>query len=114
MVGFQVVSIAQFVSVDHMVRERPTRQVSAARIPENTDLIKDAKGFVAELARRSTKPHVKRGVPKMPGESRVVGPAYNSILTEFVAAKWRPDVASLASPSLARAIKRLREFRLPT
>ncbi len=81
--------------------------VAPARVPSDPDGALDPKDVVVEMARHSRSSYVRSVVPPQPGSGRKVGPFYSSLLIEFasdVESGWRPDVASLASPSLNDAL----------
>lgn len=91
-------------------RERVTALMGVPdhRVPENTDSIPDPKQFLVNLARRSRSAAIKHDLVPAPGSTARVGPAYNARMTEFVQKTWSPTRALPFSPSLARAIERLR------
>jgi len=53
---------------------------------------------------------LREDIVPAPGATSKVGPDYNGRLCEFVRNHWRAEIAAQNSPSLARALKRLREF----
>jgi hypothetical protein len=77
------------------------------RIPENTDEINFPKEFIVTLARRSRRKDIRDDLVPATGSTSPVGPAYNPRLASFVGGLWDPRVAAAASPSLARAVRRL-------
>lgn len=77
------------------------------RIPHNTDTIANAKEFVVQLARRSSRREVRADLLPLPGSTATVGPNYNPLLTNFVATEWDTMTAADHSDSLRRAILRL-------
>jgi hypothetical protein len=78
------------------------------RIPANTDQIPQPKEFIVTLARRSRRKDIREDLVPAVGSTAPVGPAYNPRLAAFVVDSWDPTAASGASPSLARAVERLR------
>lgn len=81
------------------------------RIPQFTDEISNPKEFLIQLARKSRKYRLREDLIPAPGATSKVGPDYNGRLCEFVQNHWRAEIAAQNSPSLARALKRLREFK---
>jgi hypothetical protein len=95
--------------------ERFARFFSIKRnaIPAAPDELPDAKATVLQLAAASRRPAVRQDMTPRPGSGRRVGPAYTSRLIEFAYSRaegWRPEVAALRSPSLARCLRRLDEL----
>jgi hypothetical protein len=78
------------------------------RIPTNPDAILQPKEHVVSLARRSRRKDIRADLVPLGGDTRIVGPAYNPRLTAFVADTWSPIAAAKTSPSLRRALDRLR------
>lgn len=83
--------------------------VPVQQVPSRSDEIEDPKRLMLHLLRRSKKrcfrdEMVSETDPSKPG----VG--YNTHLCRFVQEKWRAAEASALSPSLARALTRLRAF----
>jgi len=85
--------------------------VSQNRIPRHPDEIHMPKEFLIGLARKSRKRRLREDIVPAPGATSKVGPDYNGRLCEFVRNHWRAEIAAQNSPSLARALKRLREFK---
>lgn len=79
------------------------------QLPSLPDAIKDGKECLLLLARRSKKRNIREGM--VPQGGAKVGPLWNSILSEFVRDKWRPDIAAKHSKSLRRTLARLKSFR---
>lgn len=86
--------------------------VSYARIPRSFDDIPDPKRELVRLAGFSRRRTVREGMCPASRSSAVVGPEYNSELERFVITNWRPEVASQSSPSLARAIEKIRALAI--
>jgi hypothetical protein len=77
-------------------------KIDASHIPKNPDNLLDAKRQLLDLANRS--PRILRNALRPRAGSRAtIGPEYNELLTDFIAAKWSLDEAANASPSLQRA-----------
>lgn len=84
--------------------------VSAKKIPPRPEEIPRPKEFLIDLARQSRKRRLREDLSPAPGATSKVGPDYNGRLCEFVRNHWRAEIAAENSPSLARTLKRLREF----
>lgn len=84
--------------------------IPMSRISIQTDTIPDPKEFLINLARRSRRHRLSKDLIPAPGSTSKVGPGYNARLSEFVQEHWNADRAAQNSPSLARALRRLREF----
>jgi hypothetical protein len=82
--------------------------VSVRHLPETPDEIADPKAEIVSLARRSGSRQLRDDLVPNAGDTRRVGPAYNARLIEFVENAWRLDVARTVSPSLNKAVERLR------
>jgi hypothetical protein len=79
-------------------------------VPNDPESLKDPKGALIDLARKSRSAVLRdRIVPKR-GSSASQGPDYNGCLVQFVAAHWDIKSAAANSPSLARTTKRLATF----
>ncbi|MDD9851649.1 MAG: hypothetical protein OXU94_07800 [Gammaproteobacteria bacterium] len=85
--------------------------IPISRIPSRTDEIPDPKQFLVNLARTSRHYRLREDLVPAPRSTSSVGPGYNGRLSEFVQTRWRAEVAAQNSPSLARALGRLREFK---
>ena len=79
--------------------------------PNNPESEADPKGTIVRLARRSVKRKIREGIVPRPGSHRELGPAYISLMSEFVQTLWSPERARLLSPSLDRCIKAITSFR---
>jgi hypothetical protein len=77
------------------------------KAPEN---LGDPKAEMVNLARRSRRRAIREDMVPRDGSGRMVGPAYASRLIEYVANRWRPEVASNSSDSLRRALDCLRRL----
>jgi len=85
--------------------------VSSKKIPRHPDEIPQPKEYLINLARKSRKRRLREDLVPAPGATSKVGPDYNGRLCGFVRHHWRADIAAQNSPSLARTLKRLREFK---
>lgn len=84
--------------------------VSEATVPIDPEACLDPKAELLNLASRSRNREMREGLlPKKDAASKV-GLEYNDLLCAFVIENWRIEEASQLSPSLERAIRRLREF----
>jgi hypothetical protein len=77
-------------------------------IPGDPDAVLHPKELVVSIARRSIRRAVREDMVPSPGDTRVVGPAFNARLTAFVTDTWNPHSAAAASQSLRKALERLR------
>lgn len=93
-------------------RERFARFLAVAihHLPANPEGLDDPKGTVVQVARLARRREIREDMVPRPGTGRVVGPAYTSRLIEFVATRWRPEVAARSSESLRRGIRCLKEI----
>lgn len=78
------------------------------RIPADTDSLAHPKEFIVNLARRSRSKRTREEMVPALGSTAKEGPFYNPLLTSFVQRAWSPRRASGSSPSLSRALARLR------
>lgn len=85
--------------------------VPVARIPQDTDSIKNPKQFLLSLARRSRSRRLRDDLVPRKGSTATVGPDYNSQLSQFVKNYWDVNKAVMHSESLKRAYRRLKEFQ---
>ncbi|MFB7471223.1 hypothetical protein [Kitasatospora sp. NPDC056184] len=85
--------------------------VAESTIPRNPDFLTDPKQDLINLARRSRKRDIREGLVPRPNSGTSIGPTYVSDIREFGRTMWRPRIAAEESPSLARCILRLDEFR---
>jgi hypothetical protein len=76
------------------------------KIPRSPDDIRDAKGTVLTLARRSKKRSIRDEVVSSADPSKP-GAGYNLHLCSFVRNHWNVREAAQRSPSLQRAVQRL-------
>lgn len=85
-------------------------RVSSTRVPAAPDQLDDPTITLVNIARRSTKPAIRRALVPGP-RGGAVGPDYESTVIEFAAKHWRPTVARKRSPSLDRCIRALERFK---
>jgi hypothetical protein len=103
---FAVMEVESWILADR-ARFANFLSVPEHRIPGNTDEIHSPKELIVSLARRSRRKDIRDDLVPATGSTSPVGPAYNPRLASFVAGSWNPLVAMEASPSLARAVRRL-------
>lgn len=78
---------------------------------DDPESIIDPKTTLLDLARNSRKKDVRKYLPPPSGSGVRVGPAYSSLLSEFLSLHWDPDRAAQSADSLARCMGRLRSIR---
>ena len=76
----------------------------------STDAVKNPKERLIALAGKSRQKEIRKGIPPAPNSGRKIGPAYNDILTDFVAQHWNPKRAAKRSKSLRRTLDRLAKY----
>lgn len=81
--------------------------ISHARIPNRPDEVVDAKSELVALARRSPRGSIRAALVPSPGSVVLVGPSYNSALTQFIRLHWSFERAVQRSPSLSDFSARL-------
>lgn len=84
--------------------------IPASRVPLVPDGLGDPKGTIVVLAQKSRKDIRSRLVPRRDSTAKQ-GPDYNACLGQFVTSAWDVKSASENSPSLARTLDRLDNFR---
>lgn len=82
--------------------------VRTSLIPDDVEAIARPKERLVDIVRESSRRERREALVPHPDSGRVAGPAYTSVLTEFVATDWDIEAAARAAPSLARAIRCLR------
>ena len=85
--------------------------VAESIVPSDPEACLDPKANLLNLAKKSKYRDLREGLLPKKNAISQVGLEYNDLLCEFVRDKWRIDTASLAAPSLAKALYRLWEFR---
>lgn len=91
-------SIARFLSVSGDLVNPDPERLSAP------------KSHLVSLARRSRSRAVREGLVPAEGDSRRVGPEYTLLMSEYARETWNPLRAAERSPSLERAMARLRNL----
>jgi hypothetical protein len=84
--------------------------VSVAKLPDRPDDLPDPKRALLDLVRTSRRRDLRADILPAPGISFPVGLGYNERLTGFVRRLWDCRRAAAASPSLARAVRRVADF----
>lgn len=85
-------------------------QVPTVKIPGNPDELPDPKQVLLNLARKSKSRRFASEFVPATGSKAKHGPLYNLHLTAFAEKSWDSNRAERASPSLKRAIHRIKEF----
>ena len=86
-------------------------KISPSRVPRDVDRLDDPKQALLQLVRRSGSRAIREDMTPRPESGRVIGPAYNSRLIEFVTntrVGWRPSMAARNSDSLNRCLLSIR------
>jgi len=84
--------------------------VAPAAIPNKPDELSDPKAALLKLVRKSSNRELKLDILPHRGSTSPVGLGYNSQLTRFVRSHWKSERAAKYSPSLSRALLRVREL----
>ena len=87
--------------------------VNERLLPERPDETPDPKATLIEVARKSHSRDMRMRIVPKNGSTAKQGPEYNACLGEFAGGAWRPAYAAKHSPSLRRALDRLRAFKWP-
>ena len=83
-------------------------RVQANLIPSDPDALPDPKQTIISLAKRPKRKDARQAL--IPIGNAKQGPDYNNFLGDFVSSSWQVPVAETLSPSLARAVARIRNF----
>jgi hypothetical protein len=92
------INVARFLSVPRKI------------VPSTCDDLADPKRELIQLARKSKSREIRERIAPRINSTAQQGPDYNGCLTAFVKSGWDIQTACHASPSLARAVHRLRLF----
>jgi hypothetical protein len=84
--------------------------IATNRVPARADAELDPKRVLVNLARRCRNKNLRDELVPAEGSVNQVGPVYTARMSQFVADAWSMRRARKTSPSLARAIDRIREF----
>jgi hypothetical protein len=82
--------------------------VSRGHMPAAPDEVSQPKEMIVALAARSQTRAIRDDLVPRPGDLRKVGAAYNPRLISFIENEWDVNAAAAVSPSLRRAVDRLR------
>ena len=93
--------------------EQMARFLSVPRhhLPERPETLENAKRLIVDLARRSRRIDIRRGLVPRDGSGREVGAAFAASMVNFATRFWRPEVAEARSDSLRRYRRRLAGIR---
>lgn len=83
-------------------------ELSPARLPRAPDDLDDAKQALLNLVSRSRRRVLRQEMLPSRHSRSKIGLGYNQHMQEFISQYWNPDRAAQRSPSLARAIPRIR------
>lgn len=84
--------------------------VSRARVPREPEEAPNGKRALLGLCAKSRSSRIRKDMLREDGQS---GSLYVPHLNTFASGAWRPEVAAERSPSLARALRRIREVPHP-
>lgn len=84
--------------------------VPVNRMPIRPDDLLDPKQELLSIARRGNRKRLIDELVPPHGSKVSIGPLYNQRLTYFVMERWDVAVACAASPSLAKAVRRIGQF----
>lgn len=87
--------------------------IEVTRVPLDPDGLRDAKAEVLRLAKRSQRRQIRDGFAPKPLSGRREGAGYAGLLIEFIDSSWVPETAARCSPSLSRALTRLKCVATP-
>lgn len=82
--------------------------IRASLIPLDVESIARPKERLVAIVRESRWRERREAIVPHPDSGRSAGPAYTSVLTDFVATDWDVETAASVAPSLARALRCLR------
>lgn len=84
--------------------------ISAANIPKKPDEERLPKQTLVNLAKRSGKTAIRKGIVPEQGHLGIVAPAYLATMTKFIREHWNITAAAQNSPSLNRCLLRLKNL----
>ena len=85
-------------------------RINRNQVPSNVDDLPDPKKTLLNLASKSRSSAIRRSLVPKPNTTAIVGPDYNSVISDFVLNTWNLDEASNNSPSLRRALNSIQDF----
>ena len=83
--------------------------VRRSLIPSDVEAVLHPKERLVAIVGQSRHKNIREAIVPRQGSGRTEGPAYTSTLSEFVATRWDIEAAASAAPSLARAIRCLKD-----
>ncbi|WP_146211032.1 hypothetical protein [Quadrisphaera granulorum] len=83
--------------------------VPLSKLPPHPDDLDDAKVALVNACRSSRSRAVRAGIVPSAQARRRVGPEYVALMGDYCREAWRPAVAAAVSPSLARALRDVRQ-----
>jgi len=86
-------------------------KIPEKRIPVNADDIINPKQMIVNLAGKCRSRELKTAIAPRSGSTAKVGPDYNGKLVYFTVHLWNIEKAAGNSPSLARTVRAVNEFR---
>ena len=78
-------------------------------VPSDVETVLHPKEKLVDVVRQSRRRRLREAIVPSADSNRSEGPAYTSTLSEFVADRWNIEAAAAAAPSLARAIRCLKD-----
>lgn len=84
--------------------------VAPGKVPALPEQEDDPKRCLMNLVRRGRNRRLAEELVPAKGSRASIGPLYNQHLSAFAATRWHTEQACEASPSLARALERIRDF----
>lgn len=82
--------------------------IAASKLPTWPEAEPDPKKTLIRLARSSRRREIREGLVPPLESNWAIGPAYTSLVGEFIRKIWRPEIAAKHADSLARCLDRLR------
>jgi hypothetical protein len=104
--------VESWLLADHDAVATLLRRSARQRLPDIPDRLPDPKDFLLNLARHAPK-DVRLDLRAETGAMARQGLGYNARLCHLVRTEWQPDRAAERSPSLRRAIERIRDLASP-
>jgi hypothetical protein len=101
--------IEAWLLADHAALTLLFAQSARRRFPERPDTLGDPKEFLLNLATHGPR-RVREALHAEPGAIARQGLGYNARLCDLIRTAWRPDRAAERSPSLRRAIERVKDL----
>lgn len=105
-VRIAVRAVESWILADHV----GCRQFFGFAAPHNPDTLADPKLHLVNECRLSSKPAIRNGMVPQSGTGARVGPLYRVLVAQFGREHWDVARAVEKSPSLARAVRHMREL----